>query len=98
MRKKQLGDWRENGSEDRDATKTQLLPREVCGELDEYEREDQRLVEQRKRIAVFRNMDNIVGPTYYIMRVRNNHTCRSLHSFNERFVIPFLSLKVAWWS
>ena len=37
----ELGDWREIGSEDRDIAKMQLLPREVHGELNEYERKEQ---------------------------------------------------------
>ena len=52
VRKKELGDWRENGSKYRDATKMQLPPREVHGEL---EREEQRLTKQRKHIAILRN-------------------------------------------
>ena len=51
--------------------KTQLPPQEVCGELNEYKREEQRLAKQRKCMAV----------------LRNNHTCRSSNSFNERFAI-----------
>ena len=76
VRKKELGDWRENGSEYRDAAKTQLPSHEVCGKLDEYEREEQWVAKQRKRMAV----------------LRNNHTHRSLNPFNERFAIPFLIL------
>ena len=35
VRKKELGDWCENGSKDRDTAKTQLPPPEVRGKLDE---------------------------------------------------------------
>ena len=69
MRKK---DWHENGSKDRDAAKTQLLPRDVYGELHEYKRGEQLLMNQRNHMAV-----------------RNDHTCRSLNSFNKH--LPYLS-------
>ena len=36
-RKKKLGDWYKNGSEDREP-KRSLLPHEVCSEIDEYKR------------------------------------------------------------
>ena len=72
----ELRDWRENGSEDRDAVKMQLPTREVCGKLDEYEREEQWLAKQRKCMAI----------------LRNDHTHRSSNSFNEHFSIPFLIL------
>ena len=54
----------------------QLPLREVCGKLDEYEREEQWLAKQRKCTAV----------------LRNDHTHRSSNSFNEHFSIPFLIL------
>ena len=53
-KKKELGDWRENGSEDRDTVKMQLPPCEICSELDEYEREEQRLTKQSVHMAVLR--------------------------------------------
>ena len=52
VRKKDLRDWRENGSEYRDAAKMQLPPREVHSEL---EREEQRLAKQKKHVAILRN-------------------------------------------
>ena len=54
-KKKELGDWCENGSEDRDAVKMQLPPCEICSELDEYEREEQWLTKQSVHMAVLRN-------------------------------------------
>ena len=53
-KKKELGDWRENGSKDRDTVKMQLPPCEICSELDEYEREEQRLTKQSVHMAVLR--------------------------------------------
>ena len=61
----------ENGSEDRDVVKAQLPPLEVCGELDEYKREEQRLPKQRKSMAV----------------LRSDNTRRSSNSFNGHFTI-----------
>ena len=55
VRKKELGDWCNNRSEDRDEAKTELPPHEVHGKLDEYEREEQWLAKQRKHMAVLRN-------------------------------------------
>ena len=79
-KKKDLGDWHENGSKDRDAAKTQLPSREVRGELNEYKRERSRgLRKQRKCMAI----------------LRNDHTSRSLNSFNQRFfAIPFSILSL----
>ena len=54
-------------------TETQLPPHEIRSILDEYEGEKQRLVKQRKHMAVF----------------RNDHTRRSPNSFNECFAIAF---------
>ena len=65
--------------QDRDAAKTQLPSREVRGELNEYKRERSRgLRKQRKCMAV----------------LRNDHTSRSLNSFNELFAIPFSILSL----
>ena len=75
MRKKELGDWHENGSKDRDGAKMNLPHRKVCSELDEYEREEQQLVKQRKRMTV----------------LKNDHTHRSSSSFNEHFAISSIS-------
>jgi len=36
MSEEELGDWRENGTEDGDAAKMQLPSHEVGGKLDEY--------------------------------------------------------------
>ena len=49
VRKKELGDWHNNRNKDRNATKTQLPPHEVCGE---YNREEQQLAKQRKLMAI----------------------------------------------
>ena len=58
-------------------SKDTATPCEVRGELNEYKRERSRgLRKQRKYMAV----------------LRNDHTSRSLNSFNERFAIPFLIL------
>ena len=73
LRKKELGDWRENGSEDRDTAQTQLPSHEVPSQLDEYEREELWLTKQRKYMAI----------------LRNDHTHRSSNSFNECLAIPF---------
>ena len=57
--------------------RTQLSSREALSELDEYEREEQQLAKQRKRITV----------------LRNDHTRRSSNSFNEPFADSSISLK-----
>ena len=46
VKKEELGDWRKNGSEDRDTVQMQLPPHEVRCELDEYEGEEQQLAEK----------------------------------------------------
>ena len=51
MRKKEIGDWRKNGSNDK-GSKCSHHPAEV--QIDECETEELRLVKQRKRMAVFR--------------------------------------------
>ena len=57
MMKKELGDQRENGSEDRDAMKTQLPPHEVRGEVDEYDRVRQRGAAARKAKKAYDHLE-----------------------------------------
>ena len=52
VRKKELGDWWENGNEDEEP-KMQPLHRKICDEIGEYEGEKQWLAKQRKCMAVF---------------------------------------------